>query len=74
MKALRSIGILALVDTVYFFLGQIVLLLCSMNHPGIVLLSLLVVFAGLAVAAVAYALSALTKSAVQLREENELTI
>ena len=74
VKALHRIGMLALVDTAYFFLGQVVLLLCSMSHPGILLVSLLVVFVGLAAAAVCFALSALTKSAVQLREENELTI
>lgn len=72
--ALSKIAKLALADTIYFFLGQIVLLLINMNHPGILLLSLVLVFAGLAVAAVASALSGLTRRATILREENELTI
>jgi hypothetical protein len=48
------------------FLLYVVLFLHAGSPPSLAV--------GLAVAAVCFALSALTKSAVQLREENELTI
>ena len=73
-KFLEWIAKLAAVDSAYFFLGNIVLLLCSMSHPGIALLSMLVVFAGVAVTVAAAALSHLVLKAAELQEESELTI
>ena len=45
-----------------------------MNHPGVILMLLLVVFAGVAVAVAAAALSHLVKKAAVLQEESDLTI
>ena len=73
-KHLAWIAKLAAADSAYFFLGNIVLLLCNMSHPGIVLLSMLVVFAGVAVTVAAAALSHLVLKAAALQEESELTI
>ena len=73
-RLLKVISFLAAGDAAYFFAGNIVLLLLNMNHPGIALGLLLVVFAGAAVAAAAAALSHLVKKAAVLQEQSDLTI
>ena len=73
-KLLKAIAILAAVDSVYFFIGNIVLLLLNMNHPGIVLLSLIVVFIGAAICVASTALSKLTSRAADIEDENRYTI
>lgn len=73
-RYLRNISILAALDSVYFFLANLVLMILNMNHPGIFLLSLFVVFAGIAVTVAAAGLSHLVRKAADLKAENELTI
>lgn len=73
-RCLQNIARLAALDAAYVFLGSIVLLFLNMSHPGVVLLSLLVVFAGAAVAVAAAALSHLVRKAALMQEENDLTI
>ena len=73
-RFLRSIAVLAALDAAYVFLGNLAMLFLDMSHPGVVLLSLLVVFAGAAVAVAAGALSHLVQKAALLQEENDLTI
>ena len=73
-RYLKWVSWLAGGDAVFFFLGNLALLFLSMSHPGVALLSLLVVFAGAAVAVVAAALSHLVQKAALLQEENDLTI
>ena len=73
-RHLRAVSLLAAGDAAYFFLGNVVLLFLNMSHPGVTLLSLLVVFAGAAVAVGAAALSHLVRKAALLQEENDLTI
>jgi hypothetical protein len=73
-RFLRSIAVLAALDAAYVFLGNLAMLFLDMSHPGVVLLSLLVVFAGAAVAVAAGALSHLVRKAALLQEENDLTI
>lgn len=73
-KLLKTIAILAAVDSVYFLIGNIVLLLLNMNHPGIVLLSLMVVFIGAAICVASMTLSQLTFRAADIEEENRYTI
>lgn len=68
---LHKIMLMAIIDTAVFFAGNIIFLLLNMNHPGIVLLSLLVCFGGVAVAIIAAALSHLVTKAAQMRTENE---
>lgn len=68
---LKKIMAMAIIDTTVFFAGNIIFLLLGMNHPGIVLLSLLVCFAGLVVAIIAAVLSHLAQKAVDMRGENE---
>ena len=45
-----------------------------MNHPGIILYSLIVVFAGVAISVAAATLSHLVLKAAKLQEENDLTV
>ena len=70
----KWISNLAVLDSAYFFIGNIVLLFLNMNHPGIVLGSLLVVFAGAAIAIAFAALSNLVSRAAALQEQSDLTI
>ena len=73
-RYLKWIAWLAALDAIYFFIGNFVMLFSDKSHPGVMLLSLLVVFAGVAVAAVAGALSHLVQKAAVLQEQNDLTI
>ena len=73
-KLLKWIAWLAAGDAIYFFTGNLVLWFSGMNHPGVILMLLLVVFAGVAVAVAAAALSHLVKKAAVLQEESDLTI
>lgn len=71
---LKTISVLAATDSVFFFVGNLLLLLLNMNHPGIIILSLFVVFAGIVVTVTSASLSHLVLKAALLREENDLTI
>ena len=71
---LKWIAWLAAGDVGYFFIGNIVLLFLNMNHPGIVLLSLVVVFIGIAICVASTALSKLTSRAADIEDENRYTI
>lgn len=73
-RYLKYISGLALTDSGYFFLANLMLLLLNMNHPGIFLASLMVEFAGTAVAVAAAVLSHLVQKAADIQKENELTI
>lgn len=73
-RYLKWISVLAVTDAAVFFAGNILYLFLNMNHPGIVLLSLLVVFAGVAVAIASAALSHLVLKAEVLQEESDWTI
>ena len=73
-KNLKWISALAAGDALFFFLGNILLFFLNMNHPGIVLVSSVIVFIGVAVAVAAAALSHLVKKAAALQEQSDLTI
>ena len=73
-RFLAVIGILAAADTLYFFIGNIVLLFLNMNHPGLFLFDMLVCFFGLAVTLICAALSHYTRKAAELRADADLTI
>ena len=73
-RCLRWVSRLALGDTIWFFGGNLVLLCLNMNHPGVVLLSLIVVAFGIAVTVAAAALSHLVAKAAAMKDENDLTI
>ena len=71
---LKRMAYLALGDTVFFFIGNVVLLFANMSHPGVALFSLFVVFAGIAVTVASAALSHLVQKAAILQEQSDLTI
>ena len=71
---LRMISLLAAGDTLFFFAGNIVFLFLNMSHPGVLLASLLICFAGVAIALVAACLSHLVKKASDLQEQSDLTV
>ncbi len=73
-RLLQRIARLAAGDTAFFFLGNVVLMLLSMNHPGVLLASLLICFAGVAVTVAAVCLSHLVHKAADLQEQSDLTI
>ena len=73
-RYLKWIAYLAAGDALFFFLGNLVLACLNMNHPAVILCSLIVVFAGVAVAVAAAALSHFVKKAADLQEQSELTI
>jgi len=73
-RYLKWISWLAEGDGIFFFLGNVVFLFTNMSHPGIALFSLLVVFAGIAVAVTSAALSHLVQKAAVLQEQSDLTI
>lgn len=65
---------LALADSIFFFAGNIVLWFANMSHPGVALMSLIVVFAGMTVTVAAAVLSRLIEKAACLQEQSDLTI
>ncbi len=71
---LRWISILAAADAGFFFAGNVVLFLFGMSHPGVLLASLIIVFAGIAVSVTTAVLSCLVEKAARLQEQSDLTI
>lgn len=73
-KRFSRISALATGDSVFFFAGNIVLLLMNINHPSVVLCSLGIVFAGITIAVISKAFAYLARQAAQLQEQSDLTI
>ena len=71
---LARIGRLALLECGWYAAGIAILSVLRLFNPGLLLAGLAVVFAALAVATVAAALSYLVGKAVRLQQENDLTI
>lgn len=70
----KRISLYACADSIFFFAGNILFWLMGINHPGIVVLSLLIVFFGLSISLASKALSQLVDEAAGLQEECDLTI
>ena len=73
-RLLKWISLLAAGDSAFFFLGIIIFAVLGMSHPGVVILSIFIVFVGIAVTVTFAALSHLVYKAARIREENEWTI
>lgn len=73
-KCFEWISVLSAADAAFFFVGNILLWLVNMSHPSVVLVSLVVVFVGIAVAVVSAVLSRLMKKAAALQEQSDWTI
>ena len=73
-RLMNCIARLAAADGIFFFLGNLVLLFASINHPGIVILSIFVTCIAMGIFVAASALSHLIMEAAELQEQNDLTI
>ena len=73
-RYLKIIAVLAAVDSIYFFIGNVVLLFANMSHPGVTLFSLLIVFVGAAISVASAVVSHLVQKAAVLQEQSDLTI
>jgi len=73
-KLLKWVAVLAATDSAIFFVGNLIYLLLNMNHPSIVLASLLIEFFGAAISVAAAALSHLVMKAADLQTQSDLTI
>ena len=73
-KLLKYIAGLTAFDSVFLFAGSILLYVLNLSHEGVVLLSIVVVFAGITVTVAAAALSHLVLKAAEIQQENKLTI
>lgn len=71
---MEKIAYLAAIDTVYFFIGNVIFTLMGKNHPGILILAIIITFGGFAVTIAAAGLSHLILNAAELKEESDLTI
>ena len=71
---MKRIAKLASADGIFFFLGNIVLLFAGINHPGIVIVSLLVMCIAMGIFVAASALSHLIMEAAELQEQSDFTI
>ncbi len=73
-KLLKWISVMAAADSALFFAGNLIYLFLDMNHPSIVLFSLLIEFFGIAISVAAAVLSHLVMKAAVLQEQSDLTI
>lgn len=67
----KKIMILALADSAFVFIINIIYFFAGINHPGILMASLFICFAGVVIAVFAGCVSHLVHKAALLREENE---
>lgn len=73
-RCLKWTAWLAAGDSAFFFVVNVAYLFLGMSHPGVLLGSLAVVFAGVCVTVAAAALSHLVEKAADLQEQSNLTI
>ena len=71
---LKRISTLALIDSAYIFVGCLLSLAFGSGEPMAAVIALVIVFAGIAIAIAAAALSHLVMKAAELQQENDLTI
>lgn len=70
----KRISLYAAADSAFFFAGNILLWLIGLNHPGIVIVAMVIVFFGLSISLAAKALAQLVDNAAELQEESDWTI
>ena len=73
-KLFKIFSMLALGDSIFLFVALMILWVLGFNHPGLMLIELLIVFCGLAIFICTSALSYFVAKAASLQEENDLTI
>ena len=73
-RLLQIIAWLVAGVTLYYFIGNVVFLFLNMNHPGIILIALLICAVGVSITIAAVCLSHLVKKAADLQEQSDLTV
>ncbi len=73
-RYLNDIAKCALIDSVFFFIGNLVFLILNMSTLSVFAVSLVIDCGGIAVSLAAVILSRLVSKAAEMKEENELTI
>lgn len=73
-KRLKDIGIMALSESLLYFLGIIILSSLNLSHPTIGLAMVIITFVGISIGVVCFTLSHLVEKASKLKDENDLTI
>ena len=73
-RLLAHIARLAAADSALVFAVNLIFFFLGMNHPGVALLMLLVVFVGVAISVAAAGLSHLVRKAAELQEQSDLTV
>ena len=74
IRYLHGVSRCFVVESIYFFAGNLTLWFLNLNYPVVVLLSLALCVFAIALAAVVSVLAQLMKKALDLREENESII
>lgn len=74
IKYLKYNSRFAVIDSVLFLSGNIILLFLNMSHPAVLLFSLFIVFMGISIAVLFEGLSRIGEKAYDLQIENEFTI
>ena len=73
-KYLKWTSYLAMGDSIFLFLANVVFLLLDMSAAAVMLVIGIIVFIGISVSICAAALSHLVVKAAEIQEENELTV
>lgn len=73
-KYLKRISVLAVINSAYFFAGNLVFFFLNMNHPSVLGASVILIFFGIAVAVASAVLSSFVNRAAELQEQYDLTV
>ena len=74
VKRLKGVAYCLLIESIYFFVGNVTLWFSNFNYPIVVLISFILSLFAVAIAIAVIVLAHLIKKAVELREENEAFI
>lgn len=74
VRSLHTIQRYAVTISILYVNGMVGLLIFNALHPGIFLVGMAIIFTSFVVAVFAMVLQALLKSALEMKEENELTV
>ena len=73
-RYLKWVSYLSMADAVFVFLANIVFLLLDMSVEAVMLVTCIIVFAGISISVCSAALSHLVVKAADMKEENDLTV
>lgn len=73
-KSLKHISVLAVINSVYFFIGNVVFFILNMNPIQVLGISIILIFFGIAIAVASAVLSYLVNKAAELQNQYDLTV